>query len=201
MEFSRLRRSVANTLGYLDPGYLNAGSTLKTSLGFMGTFIERWLPERYRATSLTSIFNYLPLSTGLVTSGQPTEAQLVAIKAAGFGRVINLAPHGLENSLLDEAAVVTGLGMEYVHIPVDFKHPSDADFARFCNAMAQSNVQKVLVHCAANMRVSAFMYRYRTQVLREDKTAAGQDLHRIWKPFGAWADFIERPVSSQRSQG
>lgn len=200
MDFSSLRDTISHKLSYLNPSYMNARSTMKTSLGFMGTFIERWLPERFRADSLASIFNYLPLSPSLVTSGQPTEAQLAAVKAAGFRRVINLAPHGLENSLPDEAGVVARLGMDYVHIPVDFKNPTDADFAAFCNAMAQAKDQKVLVHCAANMRVSAFMYRYRTQVLGEDKAVVERDLHRIWKPFGAWTDFIDRETakSSQR---
>lgn len=193
MDFSRLRDAIAQKLNYLNPGYMNAGSTLKTSVGFMGTFIERWLPARFRADSLTSVFNYLPLSSTLATSGQPNEAQLAAVKVAGFQRVINLAPHGLENSLPDEAGLVTGLGMEYVHIPVDFREPNEADFTAFCDAMAQSANLKVWVHCAANMRVSAFVYRYRTQVLHEDAAVASRDLYRIWKPFGAWAEFIVRP--------
>jgi uncharacterized protein (TIGR01244 family) len=193
MDFSNLRKTISNKLDYLNPNYMNAASTLKTSLGFMATFVERWLPKRLRADSLTSIFNYLPLSPALATSGQPTEAQLAAVKAAGFQRVINLAPHGLENSLPDEAGVVTALGMDYVHIPVDFKNPTDSDFSAFCSAMAQASDQKVLVHCAANMRVSAFLYRYRTQVLKVEPASAQQDLQRIWKPFGVWTDFINRP--------
>lgn len=200
MDFSRLRNAIGYKLSYLNPHYLNARSTMKTSLGFMGTFIERWLPERFRANGLASIFNYLPLSATLVTAGQPTEIQLAAVKAAGFQRVINLAPHGLENSLPDEAGVVAKLGMHYVHIPVDFKHPTDADFAAFCTALQAATGQKTLVHCAANMRVSAFMYRYRTHVLGEDKTLAEQDLHRIWKPFAAWEDFIGRPAPTSLSQ-
>lgn len=88
------------------------------------------------------------------------------------------------------------LGMDYLHLPVDLKHPAETDFAAFCKALQESQAQqqKVLVHCAANMRVSAFMFRYRTQVLGEDRAMAEQDLHRIWKPFGAWAAFIEREI-------
>ena len=198
MDFSRLRESIGYKLSYLNPRYLNARSTMKTSLGFMGTFIERWLPERFRANGLASIFNYLPLTDALVTAGQPTEIQLAAVKAAGIRKVINLAPHGLENSLPDEAGVVKGLGMDYVHIPVDFKNPTDADFSAFCAALREADGQRVLVHCAANMRVSAFVFRYRTQVLGEDRTQAEADLHRIWKPFGAWEGFIERPAEPDR---
>lgn len=194
VELARVRAALGNRLRSLSPDYLNARSTLKTSLGFLGTLIERGLPSRLRAASLTSIFNYLPLTPWLATAGQPTEAQLAAVKAAGFQRVINLAPHGLENSLADEAAVVTALGMDYVHIPVDFKNPGDAQFAVFCAALQAASGQKILVHCAANMRVSAFIYRYRTQVLGEDRQLAEQDLHRIWKPFAAWEAFIDRPA-------
>lgn len=197
MDLSRLRATLNQTLSYLQPGYLNAGSTARTSLGFMGTLLERWLPQRFRATGLRDIFNYLPVHDRLITSGQPTETQLAAVHAAGFVRVINLAPHGLENSLPDEAGVVTALGMDYVHIPVDFKNPSDTDFTAFCAALEQAPAQKILVHCAANMRVSAFVFRYRTQILGEDKAKAEQDLHRIWKPFGVWAEFIERATPAR----
>ncbi len=192
MNLSRLRTLIRQKLSYLEPGYLNARSTMRTSAGFMGTLLARWLPDRYRASGLGDIFNFLPVNDRIVTAGQPSETQLAAAQAAGFTRIINLAPHGLENSLPDEAGVARKLGMEYVHIPVDFKNPTDADFAAFCAALQQTPAQKTLVHCAANMRVSAFMFRYRTQVLGEDRAQAEQDLHRIWKPFGVWAEFIER---------
>lgn len=191
MRSSRMRVGIRRAKFYLKPQYLNAVSTARTGLGFLGTFVERRLPKRFRASELTSIFNYLPISESLSTAGQPTETQLAAVKAAGFGRVINLAPHGMENSLADEAGVVRALGMDYVHIPVDFDDPTDTDFARFCSAVQDAGTDSVLVHCAANMRVSAFVFRYRTQVLGEDQALAAQDLHHIWKPFGIWAKFIE----------
>src|SRR5688572_2457834 len=118
-----IRTAIGQKLRYLQPDFLNATSTVRTSMGFMGTFVERWLPQRFRPTKLTSIFNYLPITDALITAGQPTEAQLAAVKAAGFSRVINLAPHGMENSLANEAGTVANLGMDYVHIPVDFKNP------------------------------------------------------------------------------
>jgi uncharacterized protein (TIGR01244 family) len=173
---------------------MNARSTLRTSLGFIGTFAERLLPASLRSGAVESIFNYLPLSPLLATAGQPTGTQLAALKAAGFQRVINLAPHGMENSLPDEAGLVAALGMDYLHIPVDFKNPGEQEFAAFCMALKAAGGQKTLVHCAANMRVSAFIYRYRTQVLGEDQALAEQDLHRIWKPFAAWEAFIQRPA-------
>lgn len=193
----RARDAIDEILSYLNPHYLNARSTAKTSLGFMGTFMERWLPEHIRRTEMEAIFNFLPLSDSLLTSGQPTEAQLAAVKAAGVTHVINLAPHGLENSLKNEPEIVDALGMRYIHIPVDFKNPTEANFSRFCEAMQQVKHDKVLVHCAANMRVSAFMFRYRIQVLGEDRALAQQDLQKIWEPFEVWAGFVERGVLEQ----
>ena len=36
------------------------------------------------------------------------------------------------------------------------------------------------VHCAANARVAAFMYRYRATVLGEQKDVIRKDLEAIW---------------------
>jgi uncharacterized protein (TIGR01244 family) len=191
VESERPRTWLDRARFYLNPRYLNAASTARTGLGFVATFAERHLPGRFRSGRLTAIFNYLPISDSLVTAGQPTETQFTAVKAAGIARVINLAPHGLENSLPDEAGLVTGLGMDYVHIPVDFENPTESDFTQFCTAMQAAGTHPVLVHCAANMRVSAFVYRYRTQILGEPRHTAEQDLRKIWKPFGTWKEFIE----------
>ncbi len=183
------RARLGEIVSLLNPNYLNARSTTRTSVGYMATFLERLLPENLRKDSLDSIFNFIPLSANLLTSGQPTELQFNAVQQAGVTTVINLAPHELENSLKNEADIVAKLGMKYIHIPVDFKQPGEAQFSEFCQALAQAGEQKVLVHCAANMRVSAFMYRYRTEVLGLDRALAQQDLEKIWQPFGVWTTF------------
>jgi hypothetical protein len=56
------------------------------------------------------------------------------------------------------------------------------------NGLAGSDVW---VHCAANMRVSAFVYRYRREILAESDAAALKDLHRVWEPFGVWKSFVD----------
>ena len=58
--------------------------------------------------------------------------------------------------------------------------------------MAEAESEPVWVHCAANMRVSAFMYRYRRDVLGQDPKVLEGDLHRIWEPFGVWKAFVSR---------
>ena len=165
-------------------------NTLKTVFGFLETLVTRYTPLDLSKDSLEGIFNFLPISPSLFTSGQPTEAQFRLIKEAGIQRVINLAPHGGENALADEAGTLSELGLPYVYIPVDFRNPTEDDFTAFCSAMQEAEDERLWVHCAANMRVSAFIFRYRRDVLGEDPTLAEEDLHRIWQPNGVWKRFI-----------
>jgi protein tyrosine phosphatase (PTP) superfamily phosphohydrolase (DUF442 family) len=140
---------------------------------------------------LEDIRAFLPLDSRLATSGQPTEAQFTAIRDAGFETVINLAMPNSTSALPDEATTVHALGMEYVALPVVWEDPKVEDAERFFAEMEARRGQKLFVHCAMNMRVSAFIYLWRT--LREGWTAeqATPDLHRIWVPEGRWATFMD----------
>jgi protein tyrosine phosphatase (PTP) superfamily phosphohydrolase (DUF442 family) len=174
--------------------------TLKTMIGLLAMVITRYTPFDLSRPSLEGIFNYLPISESLLTGGQPTEAQLQCVRDAGYRHVINLAPHDAENALPNERQSVESLGIEYTHIPVDFKRPTEADFRQFCQVMEEVGKLPVLVHCAANMRVSAFVYRYRRDVLHASLDTLTNDLHKIWQPFGVWKDFIASPTSEGRSR-
>lgn len=165
--------------------------TLKTTLGYLATLLRKAGVLKIEGKTIEQIYNYVPISPSLKTSGQPSEAELGKIKAAGFGAVINLAPHNAENSLRNEAEIVASLGLRYVHIPVDFRNPTPGDFAKFVETMKGLSGTGVWVHCAANMRVSAFVYRYRREVLGEADDMALNDLHKIWKPFGIWKSFVD----------
>jgi protein tyrosine phosphatase (PTP) superfamily phosphohydrolase (DUF442 family) len=81
--------------------------------------------------------------------------------------------------------------MRYVHIPVQFKAPTEADFDSFCAEMDARAEERVWVHCAANWRVTAFLGLYR--VLREgwERERAFALLHELWEPDEVWAPFIE----------
>ena len=174
---------------------MSLAATIKSSVGFLATLITRYTPLDLSRDSVEGIFNFVEIREGLLTSGQPTEAQLALVRAADVRRVINLAPHHAENALADEAGTLAALEMEYTHIPVDFQAPTDADFEAFCQAMQSVGDENVLVHCAANMRVSAFIYRYRRDVLNEDDDRIRRDMERIWEPFGVWKEFLAEPSS------
>ncbi|MBO6566319.1 MAG: protein tyrosine phosphatase family protein [Pseudomonadales bacterium] len=166
-------------------------STIKTVFGFLGQALERYTPMKLSGDRPEDSFNYQEITDRLSTSGQPNENQLVNIAKAGFTTVINLAPVSkLENSIINEAEILQGEGVEYIHLPVDFENPTEEDYARFLKHMADKSGEQLWVHCAANMRVSAFMYRYRTTELGEAEKEVRADMNEIWEPFGVWRKFI-----------
>jgi uncharacterized protein (TIGR01244 family) len=138
-----------------------------------------------------SVINWYRIDSRVTTSGQPTESDLRAIADLGVRHVINLALHDHEKALPDEASSVARLGMTYTHIPVDFQNPTEQDFSRFCEAFEAIAAEAVHVHCILNYRVSAFLYRYRRDVLGIDEARARADLENVWQPEGVWAAFIQ----------
>jgi protein tyrosine phosphatase (PTP) superfamily phosphohydrolase (DUF442 family) len=123
----------------------------------------------------------------------------------GYEVVINLATGTTPRDLPHEAAAVAMLGMQYIHIPVVWDHPTEADLTRFFEAMDATQAKKRFVHCIANMRVSAFVLLYR--VLRQgvplDEARTG--MARIWEPNPVWHQFIQEALArgqhEQRQEG
>lgn len=163
----------------------------KTIWGFLVSVIEKYTPLKFCGDAIEDVFNYLQISNTLSTSGQPTKKQFHAIRDAGFNTVINLLPRNTENSLKNEEILLSELGIRYIHIPIGYT-PKEEDFNQFVKSMQAIADEKVWIHCAANARVSAFLYRYRCSVLGEDESTAEHDLRKIWSPFGVWKKFIYR---------
>jgi uncharacterized protein (TIGR01244 family) len=128
---------------------------------------------------LEDIYNFLPLTETLLSSGMPTADQLAEVAAAGVQVVINLALPTSEKALPNEAALVESLGMTYVGIPVEWDRPTRRKLDEFMNAMDANKDSKILVHCRANYRATGFIALYR--ILRKGwiMEQAAQDLRRI----------------------
>ncbi len=168
---------------------------IRTLFQFLRLSISRYAGIRTMSNELEHIFNFLKLSERVATAGQPTQAQYPAIPKAGYPVVINLALPQSANALVDEAAIAQSLNLQYIHIPVIWENPTLEDFARFVQAMQENTEKPVFVHCAANMRVSAFMYLYRQIYEGISAADAQQDLHHIWTPNETWQAFIELVLS------
>ncbi|WP_250121436.1 protein tyrosine phosphatase family protein [Chroococcidiopsis sp. CCMEE 29] len=144
--------------------------------------------------SIEDIYNFLKLSDAIATSGQPTEEQFLAIRESGYQIVVNLALPESPNALPDEKQVVEAQGMQYKNIPVVWDNPTLEDVAQFFSIMEDHSDKNIFVHCAANMRVSAFMYLYRRIHKGMSDDDARKDLEQIWLPNETWQKFIEQVV-------
>jgi len=140
--------------------------------------------------ALDEIKNFVAVSDRLGTAGQPSEAQLRDVAAAGFDVVVNLGLLDPRYCLPDEAASAASLGLTYHHIPVDFNAPQADDLRRFLDVMDASAGKKVFVHCAANYRVSSFVALYGQARLGWSADQGDAHIRRVWEPNETWVRFL-----------
>jgi protein tyrosine phosphatase (PTP) superfamily phosphohydrolase (DUF442 family) len=146
-------------------------------------------------TITTGIYNFLPIRNELSTSGQPTEDQLRALASEDYNVIINLAFHDDPRySLPNETQLVEELGMVYVHIPVAFDNPTEDKLLDFFDTMDRHKGKKILVHCAANMRVTAFLGLYDTIKQHQPEMQSFAPMKSIWQPDEIWSSFISQMI-------
>ena len=168
--------------------------------GLIKLSISNIFPWKVVGEYMQDIYNYIEVSDLIATSGQPTSSQFPAIKASGYEVVVNLALAESINALPDEKIIVESQGMQYVHIPVLWENPILANIADFFDVMNANADKKVFVHCAANMRVSAFVYLYRRIEGGVSEKRAAADLHKIWTPNEIWQKFIKSVLEKYHSK-
>jgi protein tyrosine phosphatase (PTP) superfamily phosphohydrolase (DUF442 family) len=164
---------------------------------FVKLSISNILRVNLMGDRIEDIYNFLQLSSQIATAGQPTIEQYPTIATAGYHVVINLALKESANALKNEDAIAIDLGLEYIHIPVTWDTPTIEDFQQFVRVMNANLERKIFIHCAANMRVSAFMYLYRQIHQGVDEVTARQDLVKIWTPNEVWQMYIDRILALQ----
>ena len=89
----------------------------------------------------------------LWSSGQLSPDDIRSLPSLGVDVVVNLAPPTSSNALAGEAELVTGLGLVYIQIPVDWEQPAPEQFVQFVGVLNTFQGRHVWVHCAKNMRV------------------------------------------------
>ncbi|HZR34017.1 MAG TPA: NUDIX domain-containing protein [Nevskia sp.] len=163
-----------------------------TGLALRDWMLRRGLtPLPFEFEALQAIRDFRRIDARLATAGQPTAEQFRAVRAAGFQTVINLLPEDAPAALAGERQLVEAEGLRYHQLPVAWEAPSAEIFALFCALMEDEGERRVFVHCAANKRVSAFVFLYR--VLRQGvpRETAERDLLAVWQPDAVWSRFIE----------
>ena len=144
--------------------------------------------------STDEIYNYRKVNDQIITGGQPSAEQLKSAASEGFQAVINLATLQPGHSLEDEAGLAQGLGMQYYHIPVAWDNPKESDFIAFEAAMQQLGSAKMLIHCAANFRVTAFYSLYALKHLGWSEQQADEFRLSVWggSNYPIWEEFIRK---------
>jgi protein tyrosine phosphatase (PTP) superfamily phosphohydrolase (DUF442 family) len=145
---------------------------------------------------LDRIESFLEISEKLGTAGQPFREEFPLIQKAGYKTVINLAMPDSMDAISGEPELVKELGLDYIAIPVVWERPMREDLQKFFAEMDRLQGEKIFVHCARNMRVSAFVYLY--LVLRQgvDQDTARETMETIWEPNATWQKFIDEALSS-----
>ena len=94
----------------------------------------------------------------LVTAGQPSRAQLMALKAQGFEAVIHIDAGSTPDSVSDEAQLVAAQAIVYVHVAVDPQALTATNARAISRAIDGFGARRVLVHCEQNMLSSSFVF-------------------------------------------
>ena len=136
--------------------------------------------------AIEEIFNFILIDDNTLTAGQPSEDQLADVAKAGCDLVINLATIDPQYSLDDEENSCRSLEMTYLHIPVEWTAPKVEDYQAFEIAMGEAVGKRILVHCAANYRATAFYAVYAKQALGWSNEDAQTLITRIWKSNPEW---------------
>lgn len=137
-----------------------------------------------------TIKNFLPIDERIGTAGQPSEEELREVAASGYTAVVNLGLLDPRYCLPDEAGLAASLGLRYRHIPVLFDAPTVDDFRAFVEAMDGYAGDKVLVHCAANYRVSSFMALYGEMKLGWSRERGDAHARTLWPLNETWEQFL-----------
>ena len=147
-----------------------------------------WIPAS--ANDLEDISAYRQYSESFASAGQPTIEQMQRLRDAGFERIVYIAWSDQEHAIANEDRVVRNLGMEYLHIPVEWEAPALSDFEMFAGALQQAPGRKTLLHCQVNYRASVFALLYRVIYADVPLAEAKRDMNSVWTPNEAWRNLI-----------
>ena len=144
---------------------------------------------------METINNYIQINNNITSSGQATALEFEKIASQGFDIVINLAVCHSEGRLENEDKIVTDLGMNYIHIPVEFEEPTEKNLLDFIEILDALKNKKVWVHCIMNYRVTAFMYVFHKYILRTPFDDIDLSIFNEWSPDKKWQELMQTELS------
>lgn len=148
--------------------------------------------------SVERAYNFRAIDEAVSTSGVLSEEQLSQLRTGGYEAVINLLPRDSQYAVKNEEDIVVAQGLDYRYIPVNFAAPTEQDYSEFVEAVKSCQGKKVMIHCAANYRVSAFYAMYAHEHLGWPASRAREHIESIWRPAEnpPWDQFISSHIPS-----
>ncbi|MES1259724.1 MAG: sulfur transferase domain-containing protein [Gemmatimonadota bacterium] len=133
----------------------------------------------------------------LIVSGQPTEAQLTALQAAGVRTVIDLRDP-MEPRPFNEPAAAGALGMTYLNTPVVSGSLDDAAMTRVLGALRSAKGTPTLMHCASANRTGGPLLAF---LMAEEKLAEGDAVNAAMRSGLRSAELLEWATDYVRRNG
>lgn len=133
------------------------------------------------------------LDQGRITiAPQPTEADLRALKARGYTRIVNVRTQAeMEDRKqvpFDEVALAAELEIDYVHLPIGGDTPFRPEVIEGLERALAADGGRVFLHCTSGNRASLVHAAYAVKHLGADPDEA----MRATAHFGAWPLPLER---------
>lgn len=91
---------------------------------------------------------------GVLTGGQPSDAQFRAARQAGYATVVNLRDVG-EPGVAEQAKALTEMGFVYHHLPVAGGEGVTVENAKVFASMVDNAARPLIVHCGSGNRIGA----------------------------------------------
>lgn len=137
--------------------------------------------------SAQNAYNFRRFTDSIDTCGVVGEENTEGLGGEQYVAVVNLLPEDSEYANTRERQTVEAQGLAYHYRPVDFAAPSTQDFQWYEATVNDLPQGKVLIHCAANYRVSAFSAIYAFRNLGWSAEQARRFVADVW-------DVSEHPV-------
>ncbi len=137
------------------------------------------------------VMNFHRIDDTLASGGHFTDGGLAKIQAQGVELIIDLRPKPPKG----QRGRVQQAGIDWAHVPMDWKAPKAEDFAKFSQVLEANPDTHVLIQCAANYRASSMTFLHRVIHLGEPPEQARKALLAVWEPNKIWQAFIDEMLA------
>jgi tyrosine-protein phosphatase SIW14 len=183
----RTRASVIRAALFAGLALVAAGRARQTQSGPPASGLSCRAAALAHPQKLAGVRNFGEVTPTLYRGGQPSESGFRELAKLGVRVVVNLRPGERQSEA--ERETVASLGMQYVWLPWNCRHPSNQTVAEFLRLVHDKPGTKIFVHCHHGVdRTGLLVATYRmaeedctsAQALKEMRAYHFSLAHRTW---------------------